>query len=145
MSSERQTSRNRDSSRRLRPSPPIYRGRLRSSTSGRPLDNPAPGARTGQVPSMRWLPPPRLDSVGFDLVPFYTKVASYPMSIDQKFSPIRKGLLEFLVLKIVGGAMVYVPDILKRLSDTEFETQEGTLYPLLSKLRREGLVHYESQ
>jgi PadR family transcriptional regulator PadR len=64
------------------------------------------------------------------------------MPIDQKFSPIRKGLLEFLVLKIVGGATVYVPDILKRLATTEFATQEGTLYPLLSKLRREGLVDY---
>jgi PadR family transcriptional regulator PadR len=67
------------------------------------------------------------------------------MSIDQKFSPIRKGLLEFMVLKIVSGATVYVADILKRLSGTEFATQEGTLYPLLSKLRREGLVDYEWQ
>jgi len=67
------------------------------------------------------------------------------MDIDQKFSPIRKGLLEFLVLKIVSGTTVYVADILKRLSGTEFATQEGTLYPLLSRLRREGLVDYEWQ
>lgn len=67
------------------------------------------------------------------------------MSIDQKFSPIRKGLLEFLVLRIVSGTTVYVADILKRLTDTEFATQEGTLYPLLSKLRREGLVDYDWQ
>lgn len=67
------------------------------------------------------------------------------MSIDQKFSPIRKGLLEFLVLRIVSGTTVYVADILKRLVDTEFATQEGTLYPLLSKLRREGLVDYDWQ
>ena len=32
--------------------------------------------------------------------------------------------------------------MLERLSTTEFTTQEGTLYPLLSKLRREGLVDY---
>jgi len=67
------------------------------------------------------------------------------MSIDQKFNPIRKGLLEFLVLRIVSGTTVYVADILKRLADTEFATQEGTLYPLLSKLRREGLVDYDWQ
>jgi PadR family transcriptional regulator, regulatory protein PadR len=67
------------------------------------------------------------------------------MKIDQKLSPLRKGLLEFLVLKIVRGATVYVADILKRLAGTEFATQEGTLYPLLSKLRREGLVDYEWQ
>ncbi|NBU24884.1 MAG: PadR family transcriptional regulator [Gammaproteobacteria bacterium] len=57
--------------------------------------------------------------------------------------PLRKGLLEFLVLKIVGHESVYVPDILRRLAGTEFATQEGTLYPLLSKLRREDLVQYE--
>ncbi len=67
------------------------------------------------------------------------------MNADQKFSPIRKGLLEFLVLRIVSATTVYVADILKQLSATEFATQEGTLYPLLSRLRREGLVDYEWQ
>ena len=64
---------------------------------------------------------------------------------DLKLLPLRKGLLEFVVLKIVAGPSVYVPDILRRLAGTEFATQEGTLYPLLSKLRREGLVQYEWQ
>jgi PadR family transcriptional regulator PadR len=64
---------------------------------------------------------------------------------DQNFSSIRKGLLEYLVLRIVSQKTVYVPDILKRLASTEFATQEGTLYPLLSRLRREGLVDYEWQ
>ncbi|PYS27136.1 MAG: PadR family transcriptional regulator [Acidobacteria bacterium] len=59
------------------------------------------------------------------------------MSLDGKLGPIRKGLLEFLILKIISADKVYVADMLKRLSDTEFATQEGTLYPLLSKMRRE--------
>lgn len=63
--------------------------------------------------------------------------------LEPKLTPLRKGLLEFLVLKIVGRESVYVPDILRRLADTEFATQEGTLYPLLSRLRREDLVQYE--
>jgi PadR family transcriptional regulator PadR len=67
------------------------------------------------------------------------------MDDEQKFSSIRKGLLEFLVLTIISARTVYVADILKRLSATDFATQEGTLYPLLSKLRREGLVNYEWQ
>ena len=67
------------------------------------------------------------------------------MLVESKLAPIRKGLLEFLVLKIVGARSVYVPDILRRLADTEFATQEGTLYPLLSKLRRESLVDYRWQ
>ena len=67
------------------------------------------------------------------------------MSVNEKFGPIRKGLLEFLILKIIAADKVYVADMLKKLSDTEFATQEGTLYPLLSKMRREGLVDYEWQ
>jgi PadR family transcriptional regulator PadR len=67
------------------------------------------------------------------------------MPAEPKLAPIRKGLLEFLVLKIVGARSVYVADILRQLAGTEFSTQEGTLYPLLSKLRREDLVQYEWQ
>jgi PadR family transcriptional regulator PadR len=67
------------------------------------------------------------------------------MSLNEKFSSIRKGLLEFLLLKIIAADKVYVADILKQLSATEFATQEGTLYPLLSKMRREGLLDYEWQ
>jgi len=65
--------------------------------------------------------------------------------IQEKFAAIRKGLLEFLILKIIASDKVYVADMLKRLSTTEFATQEGTLYPLLSKMRREGAVDYEWQ
>ena len=65
------------------------------------------------------------------------------MSLNEKFNPIRKGMLEFLLLKIIAAEQVYVADILKQLSATEFATQEGTLYPLLSKMRRDKLVDYE--
>jgi PadR family transcriptional regulator len=67
------------------------------------------------------------------------------MSVTEKFSAIRKGLLEFLILRIISSDKVYVADMLNRLRSTEFATQEGTLYPLLSKMRREGLVEYEWQ
>jgi PadR family transcriptional regulator PadR len=65
------------------------------------------------------------------------------MAIDEKFNSIRKGLLEFLILKIIAADKVYVADMMQRLGSTEFATQEGTLYPLLSKMRREDLVDYE--
>ena len=65
------------------------------------------------------------------------------MSENERFNAIRKGLLEFLILKITAADKVYVADILQRLRTTEFATQEGTLYPLLSKMRRDGLVDYE--
>ncbi|HTW38114.1 MAG TPA: PadR family transcriptional regulator [Steroidobacteraceae bacterium] len=66
-----------------------------------------------------------------------------PESANERFGPIRKGLLEFLILRIVEADKVYVADMLRTLAGTEFATQEGTLYPLLSRMRREGLVDYE--
>jgi PadR family transcriptional regulator PadR len=65
------------------------------------------------------------------------------VTANDKFSAIRKGLLEFLVLRIIAVDTVYVADLLGRLRSTEFATREGTLYPLLSRLRREGLLDYE--
>jgi PadR family transcriptional regulator, regulatory protein PadR len=62
---------------------------------------------------------------------------------DEQFSGLRKGLLEFAILRIVSGRTVYVGDILAALASTPFATQEGTLYPLLSRLRREELVDYQ--
>ena len=62
-----------------------------------------------------------------------------------KLVALRKGLLEFLVLAVVSSDTAYAADILRRLSTTDFATQEGTLYPLLSKMRREGLLDYEWQ
>lgn len=82
--------------------------------------------------------------MGYSQVSFLIKVPELMNSPTEiKLAPLRKGLLEFVVLKIVGGESLYVPDILRRLANTEFATQEGTLYPLLSKLRREDLVQYE--
>src|SRR5689334_2287502 len=66
-------------------------------------------------------------------------------NLSERFQPIRNGLLEFLVLKIIAARKVYAADILTDLSTTDFKTQEGTLYPLLSRLRRDELLDYEWQ
>ena len=60
-----------------------------------------------------------------------------------KLAPLRKGLLEFLILDVISTGDVYVADILGRLATTDFATREGTLYPLLSKMRSEGLLDYD--
>jgi len=64
------------------------------------------------------------------------------MSAD-KFAALRKGLLEFLVLSALSSGKMYAADMIRRLEEVDFPTKEGTLYPLLSRLRREGLVEYE--
>ena len=63
--------------------------------------------------------------------------------IADKFSGLRKGLLEFAVLKIVAAHKVYAAEILEHLDRTDLQTGEGTLYPLLSRLRRDKMVEYE--
>jgi PadR family transcriptional regulator, regulatory protein PadR len=65
------------------------------------------------------------------------------VDLAEKFAPLRKGLLEFVILRIIDADKLYVADMLKRLASTQFATQEGTLYPLLSRMRREDLVDYE--
>jgi len=59
-----------------------------------------------------------------------------------RFTQLRHGLLEFAVLALIdsreGG--FYPKELLDYLAKTEFAVPEGTLYSLLSKLRREGLI-----
>lgn len=63
--------------------------------------------------------------------------------MSDRYQNLRKGLLEFLILTIVSADEVYVADLVARLGETDFAAREGTLYPLLSKMRREGLLEYE--
>lgn len=60
-----------------------------------------------------------------------------------QFIQLRKGLLEFAIMSVLAGSRQYVADILSSLTDTPFETSEGTLYPLLSRLKREEMVAYD--
>ena len=64
-------------------------------------------------------------------------------TIAADFTGLRKGLLEFAVLSVVKNSRVYAADILEKLKQTPFVTSEGTLYPLLSKLKREQYLTYE--
>ncbi len=62
--------------------------------------------------------------------------------LDNIKAQIRKGILELAILLIVESGQVYASEILKKLKDTELIVVEGTLYPLLSRLKRHGLVGY---
>lgn len=57
-------------------------------------------------------------------------------------SQMRKGTLEFMVLLIVARGPAYASDILAELKTAEMIVVEGTLYPLLSRLRAAELVSY---
>lgn len=65
------------------------------------------------------------------------------MKEDSTSNEIRKGLLVLAVLQVIGRKRAYAAEILAALNASEFATQEGTLYPLLSRLKREGLIEHE--
>ncbi len=70
---------------------------------------------------------------------------SQEYNVENAKSQMRKGFLEFPVLLIIGAKATYAPDILKQLKSANLLVVEGTLYPLLSRLKRLGLVTYEWQ
>lgn len=55
---------------------------------------------------------------------------------------MRKGSLEIAMLLIIARGEAYASDILEELKAADLLVVEGTLYPLLSRLRRDGLLTY---
>lgn len=54
---------------------------------------------------------------------------------------LRKGVLELCILNIIGRSRVYGYDIVKQLRGVDaLIVREGTIYPILSRLKRDGLV-----
>jgi len=59
----------------------------------------------------------------------------------RSLSQLRRGVLEFCVLSLLDGEQMYGFDLVRRLGDIDaLVIGEGTIYPLLSRLRREGWV-----
>lgn len=65
------------------------------------------------------------------------------MNIVNAKSQMRKGMLEYCVLLLLKRQPAYASDIIQQLKEAELLVVEGTLYPLLSRLKREGLLQYE--
>ena len=64
------------------------------------------------------------------------------MDLDNISSQMRKGSLEFCILLIISQAETYASDILTDLKRADLLVVEGTLYPILSRLRSNGLLDY---
>ncbi len=56
---------------------------------------------------------------------------------------MRKGILEYCILHIISRGEVYASDMLEELTSAKIMVVEGTLYPLLTRLRKAGLVEYK--
>ena len=60
-------------------------------------------------------------------------------------SQMRKGLLEYCILAIISRDEAYASDILDQLKVAQLVVVEGTVYPLLTRMKNEGLLTYRWQ
>lgn len=64
------------------------------------------------------------------------------MNVANTQIQMRKGLLEYCVLHIISRGEVYTSDLIEELTLAEMIVVEGTLYPLLNRLKTAELVNY---
>jgi PadR family transcriptional regulator, regulatory protein PadR len=67
------------------------------------------------------------------------------MNTENAKAQMRKGVLELCILSIIEKKEVYPSDIIEKLKESEMIVVEGTLYPLLTRLKNLGLLQYTWQ
>jgi PadR family transcriptional regulator PadR len=65
------------------------------------------------------------------------------MNVENTQVQMRKGILEFCILHIISRGEVYASNMLEELTSARIMVVEGTLYPLLTRLKNAGLVEYK--
>ncbi|MCC8145157.1 MAG: PadR family transcriptional regulator [Bacteroidales bacterium] len=65
------------------------------------------------------------------------------MKADNVKSQMRKGILEYCILLILDREPAYAPDIIRILQEAKLIVVEGTLYPLLTRLKNMNLLSYQ--
>jgi len=64
------------------------------------------------------------------------------MKLENTKAQMRKGILELCVLSLISKKEMYPSDIIKKLKESKLIVVEGTLYPLLNRLKNAGLLKY---
>ena len=67
------------------------------------------------------------------------------INIENVKSQMRKGMLEYCILLLLQHQPAYTSDIINKLKDADLLVVEGTLYPLLTRMKNSGLLKYEWQ
>ena len=65
------------------------------------------------------------------------------MNLENTQVQMRKGILEYCILHIISRGEVYASDMLDELTAAKMIVVEGTLYPLLTRLKNSGLLEYK--
>ena len=64
------------------------------------------------------------------------------MKLENTKAQMRKGVLEYCILLVLDGKPLYASDIIGALKEAKMIVVEGTLYPLLTRLKNAGLLAY---
>lgn len=69
-------------------------------------------------------------------------MSSEKINIENTKAQMRKGILEFCILSILSNKEHYPSEIIEQLKSAKLIVVEGTLYPLLTRLKNDGLLTY---
>ena len=64
------------------------------------------------------------------------------MNLEKTKAQMRKGVLELCILSIIARQDAYASDIIEKLKESQLIIVEGTLYPLLTRLKNDGYLNY---
>lgn len=64
------------------------------------------------------------------------------MNLENTKAQMRKGVLEFCILSLLANHEAYTSEIIGTLKESELLVVEGTVYPLLTRLKNDGLLNY---
>ncbi len=64
------------------------------------------------------------------------------MNIENTQSQMRRGILEFCILSVIRRGEAYPSDIVEEMKESKLQVLEGTLYPLLTRLKNAGMLTY---
>lgn len=67
------------------------------------------------------------------------------MNTDNTKAQMRKGLLEYCIMLLLKRRQCYANDIIEQLRQADMIVMEGTLYPLLNRLKKDCILKYEWQ
>lgn len=67
------------------------------------------------------------------------------MNVDNIQSQMRKGMLEYCVMLMLSQGPAFSSEIIDRMREARLIVVEGTLYPLLTRLKNAGLLNYQDR
>ena len=65
------------------------------------------------------------------------------MNVENAQAQMRKGVLEYCILAIINEGEIYPTDVINRLKESNLLVAEGTVYPLLNRLKTMELLSYK--